>query len=92
MTLEIRYTKKMKRDLKLQVKRGKDTDKLVTILNLLANRIPLASKYHDHALSGGWTGYRECHIENDWLLIYTIDEDELILFATRTGTHADFDW
>jgi mRNA interferase YafQ len=90
--LKVRFTHQMKRDYKLQKKRGKNPVLLENILEKLANRIPLESKHNDHPLSGGWVGYRECHIENDWLLIYTIDEGELILFASRTGTHADFGW
>jgi mRNA interferase YafQ len=90
--LKVRFTGQMKRDFKLQKMRGKNPALLENILEKLANRIPLESKYKDHALNGDWAGYRECHIENDWLLIYTIDEGELILFASRTGAHADFGW
>ena len=90
--LKVRFTGQMKLDYKLQKKCGKNPALLENILEKLANRIPLESKYKDHALSGDWAGYRECHIENDWLLIYTIDEGELILFASRTGAHADFGW
>lgn len=49
----------------------------------------LAEKYHDHSLSGNYTGFRECHILPDWLLIYAIKKDKLILTASRTGTHSD---
>jgi mRNA interferase YafQ len=90
--LKIQFTVQMKRDYTLQKKRGKNMARLETVLEKLASRIPLEKKHRDHALSGDWAGYRECHIENDWLLIYTIHEKELILFATRTGTHADFGW
>jgi mRNA interferase YafQ len=89
---ELRITSKMKKDVRKCKKRGLDLDKLKTITDTLCAGIPLAPQHHDHALSGGWVGYRECHIENDWLLIYTINEGELILFASRTGTHADFGW
>ena len=90
--LEIKFTNQMKRDLKRQIKRGKNPALLEQVLGSLANRIPLAKKYRDHELDGDWNGFRECHIQNDWLLIYTISEKELVLFATRTGTHADFGW
>jgi len=90
--LEIKFSGKMKKDLKRAVKRGKDPEKLTEILDLLARLVPLAQKHHDHALSGEWQGFRECHIENDWLLIYRVDRDALILTASRTGTHADFGW
>jgi mRNA interferase YafQ len=68
MMLKIKFTAQMKRDLKLQVKRGKNPVLLEKILEKLANRIPLEKKHHDHALSGDWAGYHECHIENDWCL------------------------
>jgi mRNA interferase YafQ len=90
--LEIKFTNQMKRDFKRQIKRGKNPALLEKILDLLANRIPLEKKYKDHDLTGNWIGYRECHIDNDWLLVYKISEKELVLFATRTGSHADFGW
>jgi mRNA interferase YafQ len=90
--LKIKYTPRMKKDVKLQVKRGKDLTLLETVLEMLVNQVRLPEKYHDHALPGDWKDFRECHIESDWLLIYRIFEDELILSATRTGTHSDFGW
>ncbi|GHU59085.1 hypothetical protein FACS189444_3780 [Spirochaetia bacterium] len=92
MKYELRITSKMKKDVRRCKKRGLDLDKLKTITDTLCAGIPLAPQHRDHALSGDWAGYRECHIENDWLLIYTIDSGELILFASRTGAHADFGW
>ncbi|MDR2513813.1 MAG: type II toxin-antitoxin system YafQ family toxin, partial [Christensenellaceae bacterium] len=50
---------------------------------------PLPEKYSDHALTGNWIGHRDCHIQNDWLLIYRIEEDSLVLVLSRTGTHSD---
>lgn len=70
-------------------KRGKDISKLTAVLSLLANGNPLPPNYHDHSLSGNLADFRECHIEPDWLLIYKIDHNILILTATATGTHAD---
>jgi len=87
--LEIEFTNKMKRDVRLMKKRGKDMTKLTAALNLLANRIPMPERYRDHRLTGNLKDFRECHIEPDWLLIYQILEDKLILSASGTGTHSD---
>ena len=86
---QILFTNKMKRDLKLMKKRGKDISKLSNILNKLANGDILAYKHKDHQLSGDMSDFRECHIESDWLLVYRIEKDELVLIATETGTHSD---
>lgn len=59
------------------------------VLTYLANDIPLPAQYKDHALVGNWANHRECHIQNDWLLIYQIQNDILVLELTRTGTHSD---
>lgn len=83
------YTNRMKKDAKLMQKRGKDMTKLVTILDLLASGKSLPPKYKDHQLTGNLHDFRECHIEPDWLLIYQIFENELILSATATGSHSD---
>ncbi|MDR0910356.1 MAG: type II toxin-antitoxin system YafQ family toxin [Spirochaetaceae bacterium] len=90
--LSLVYTTKFRRDLKLQEKRGKDRSKIDAILKKLQQEEPLDPKYRDHALSGNWLDYRECHIENDWLLIYRIIRNELVLIASRTGTHSDLGW
>ncbi|MCI8638390.1 MAG: type II toxin-antitoxin system YafQ family toxin [Coprococcus sp.] len=86
---KIVYTNRMKKDVKLMKKRGKDIGKLVNVLSLLTGGGPLPIKYKDHALSGSLQDFRECHIEPDWLLMYQIYEDTLILSATATGSHAD---
>lgn len=86
---QIVYTNRMKKDAKLMQKRGKDMKKLVTVLSLLANGGPLPVQYKDHALTGNLQDFRECHIEPDWLLIYQIYNDTLILSATATGSHVD---
>jgi mRNA interferase YafQ len=78
-----------KRDLKLLIKRGYDLSLLDEIVTKLANGEPLPEKNHDHALSGNFKGCRECHVKPDWLLIYQLADDELILYLTRTGTHSD---
>jgi mRNA interferase YafQ len=87
--LEIEFTNKMKRDAKLMKKRGKDMSKLTAALNLLASQAPMPERYHDHQLTGNLKDFRECHIEPDWLLIYRIFKDRLILSASGTGTHSD---
>lgn len=79
----------MKKDAKLMQKRGKNMKKLVNALDLLASGKTLPSKYKDHQLTGNLSDFRECHIEPDWLLIYQIFENELILSATATGSHSD---
>lgn len=86
---KIVYTNRMKKDAKLMKKRGKDMGKLVTVLSLIAAGNPLPMQYQDHALSGNLKDFRECHIEPDWLLMYQIYQDTLILSATATGSHAD---
>ena len=87
--LRIFYTTKMKKDAKRMQRRGKDMSKLSSVLTALASGGPLPARHRDHALSGTRAGFRECHIEPDWLLVYRIEEDLLILTATETGTHAD---
>lgn len=86
---KIVYTNRMKKDAKLMKKRGKDLNKLVNVLFLLSTGNPLPIQYRDHQLTGNLRDFRECHIEPDWLLMYQIFEDTLILSATATGSHAD---
>ena len=87
--LTIRYYISFKKDYKRIAKRGYDIRKLDEVIDLLANEKPLSEKYKDHQLVGNYLGCRECHITPDWLLIYEIDNNELTLFLTRTGTHSD---
>jgi len=86
---DIIFTNKMKRDVKLMVKRGKDVSKLTATLSLLASGKPMPPKYRDHPLGGHYIHYRECHIEGDWLLMYQIFQNKLIISAAGTGTHSD---
>lgn len=86
---EIYYTNRMKKDVKRAKKRGKDIAKLVDVLSLLQTGEPLPESYKDHQLIGDLKDFRECHIEPGWLLMYQIQEDALILYATATGTHSD---
>ena len=78
-----------KRDLKLAKKRGLDLSQLKSVVNMLADGKNLEEKYRDHSLTGEYRGFRECHIEPDWLLIYRIDGEDLELFLFRTGSHSD---
>ena len=86
---DIKVTSKFKKDLKMAIKRHYNIDELNIIIDTLAKGESLPEKNKDHALSGNWSNYRECHIAPDWLLIYKIEEDILILTLTRTGTHSD---
>jgi mRNA interferase YafQ len=85
----VKPTSKFRKDLKLAKKRGLNIDLLTEIIKKLANGETLDKSYKDHPLKGEYIGCRECHITPDWLLIYMIDKDKLILTATRTGTHSD---
>jgi len=87
--LEVKFTSKFKKDYKLIKKRGMNISLLKEIVGKLANNIPLEEKYKDHELTGNYKGFRECHIQPDWLLIYFIKDDKLTLTLTRTGTHSD---
>lgn len=89
MKYKIARTGKFKKDLKLAKKRGYDLNLLSTVVDILAAGEKLPEKYRDHDLSGNYDGCRECHITPDWLLIYEIENDEVILYLTRTGTHSD---
>ena len=89
MKYAIDRTNAFKRDYKRVKKRGLDLNKLKEVVAKLANGETLPPANRDHPLSGDWANYRECHIAPDWLLIYQIKEDVLILTLTRTGTHAD---
>lgn len=82
-------TNRFKKDLKQIIKRGYNINLLEEVVNLIAKGDKLPQKYKDHALNGIFNNCRECHITSDWLLIYEISEDELLLYLTRTGTHSD---
>ena len=89
MKYDIKPSGRVKRDLKLAKKRGYKLELLQNVITKLANGEPLEEKYRDHDLSGDFIGFRECHITPDWLLIYRIENDELLLLLFRTGTHSD---
>lgn len=87
--LTIRYQRAFKKDYKRIVKRGYSIPLMEEVIDLLASGQPLPARYKDHPLEGDYAGCRECHITPDWLLVYEIDNGQLILYLTRTGTHSD---
>ena len=89
LMLTIRYHNSFKKDYKKILKRHLNIHDMETVIDMLANEQPLPEKYKDHALTGDWKGFRECHIQPDWLLIYKIQNDSLILTLSRTGSHSD---
>ncbi len=89
MKYEIRPSSRFKKDMKLVKRRGYDQSLIVKVIQMLANGETLDAKYQDHMLSGDYAGLRECHITPDWLLIYQIQDNQLILLLSRTGTHSD---
>lgn len=78
-----------RKDYRALTKRGYDMSLLQETVELLADGDPLPERYRDHALAGDFIGCRECHIKPDWLLIYRLEKDELILYLMRTGSHSD---
>ena len=89
MKYQIEMSTRFKKDYKLAQKRGYDISLLKEVIDILASGEQLPEKNVDHPLVGDYKGCRECHIQPDWLLIYRIEKDLLILGLTRTGTHSD---
>lgn len=89
MKYAVEMTGSFKHDFKVIKKRGYDLSLLYKVIDLLSNGETLPDKYKDHSLVGNFKGFRECHIQPDWLLIYKIDNDKLILLLTSTGSHSD---
>lgn len=89
MKYQIQISSRFKKDFKLIQKRGYDMSLLKEVIDILASGEQLGEKYRDHSLTGNYNGFRECHIQPDWLLIYRIEKDLLVLGLTRTGTHSD---
>lgn len=87
--LDVFYSSRFIKDYKRAKKQGRDVELLLDVVDILAAEEPLAPKYQDHALAGDYRGHRECHIQPDWLLIYKINDRELLLTLTRTGTHSE---
>lgn len=89
MKYTVKYTAQFKKDYKSAMKRNLDMQTLHMLVNKLANGESLDEKFRDHALSGSWNGHRECHIAPDWLLVYYLEKEVLVLTLVRTGTHSD---
>ena len=89
MTYHIKFTTTYKKSYKRAKKRGLNLKLLDDVVDELRQGRKLDAKYHDHELHGNWTGFRECHIQADWLLVYLVENDILTLTLVETGTHAD---
>lgn len=89
MKYDIEFTGSFKKDIKRAKKQNKDLDKLFEVIETIANGEKLEKKYKDHTLKGKYEGSRECHVEPDWLLIYEICDDVLMLMLYRVGSHSD---
>lgn len=89
MTKQVVFTTQFKKDYKTAIKRGLPIEELDAVIKLLASSSVLPEKYKDHNLTGNWRDFRECHILPNWLLIYKISNNNLILTLTRTGSHSD---
>jgi mRNA interferase YafQ len=89
MIKSIRRTSNFKKHFKQVIRQGKDIKKFEVVLDLLLEQAELPEKYRDHALTGDYLGERDLHIEPDWLLLYHIENDELVLVLTDTGSHSD---
>ena len=85
----VKSTSEFKKEYRLAMKRGLKIELLDEVVKILSIGETLTLKNKDHLLTGKWLGYRECHIQPNWLLIYRIDDDVLVLTLTRTGTHSD---
>ena len=89
----VRRTAQFKKEYRKSKKQGKNMDLLLRIINMLANDELLPAKHRDHALSGNWAGFRECHITPDWLLVYRkSDNGELLLVLSRLASHSNLDF
>jgi mRNA interferase YafQ len=89
MIYEIKRTNEFKKNLKSLIKSKYNISALDEVVDILASGKPLPAKNRDHNLSGNWIGHRECHVAPDWLLVYKIDNNQLILTLVRTGTHSN---
>ena len=89
MKYNVRRTNRYKRDYRRMEKRGADMQLLHDVIDLLRQGKPLPIQYRDHALKGEFIGARECHIKPNWLLMYQIEENVLVLTLMQTGTHSD---
>lgn len=87
MKFTVRRTTQFKRDVKKVLRRGKDIRKLLSVVEILLEGKQLSPEYHDHPLIGEYTNKRDCHIESDWILIYAVEDEEVVLY--RTGSHSE---
>ena len=87
--LDVFYSNQFKKDYKKAVKRHNDVEELFKVIELLKNQQPLPPEKRDHALTGDYSGYRECHVHPDFLLVYKVVDSQLQLYLYRTGTHSD---
>ena len=85
----VEHSNRFKRDFKRMKKRGKTIEKLVKVMRLLEEKQPLPKRLKDHSLEGNWLGSRDCHIEPDWILIYSLLADNNVVRFECTGTHSD---
>jgi mRNA interferase YafQ len=86
---DIVWTARFKKDYKLAMKRRKNMDLIDDVIRTLSRGETLDKVYRDHSMTGNFIGYRECHIQPDWVLIYRVEDDVLILTLARTGSHSD---
>lgn len=87
--LKIVLSHQFKKDLKLAQKRNLDVSLLKEVVDRLASGEKLPDRNREHSLIGDYAGFRECHVTSDWLLVYRIEKEEVLLFLFRTGTHSD---
>lgn len=89
MTYHVKFTNAYKKGYKRAKKRGLNLQLIDDVVDELRQGHKLDAKYRDHPLHGNWEGFRECHIQPDWLLIYLIEDDILTLTLSETGTHSE---
>jgi mRNA interferase YafQ len=89
--LQIRRTSAFKRDLKRLLRQGKNLTALETVVDALGEGRTLDPRYLDHPLTGNWKGFRDCHIAPDWVLLYKVEANVLVLTLTRTGSHSELE-
>ncbi len=86
---QVEYSNKFHKSYKRAKKRGLPLEQLLLVIEKLSKGLSLEAKYRDHALTGNYIGYRECHIQPDWLLVYKIEKKRCVLYLLNTGTHSD---
>jgi len=92
MKYEIHSTTQFRKNLKTMEKRGKNISRLTAVIQILGEGEVLPPKYRDHALTGNHIGFRECHVEPDWLLVYCVNKTTNTLHLSTTGSHSDLDF